>query len=334
MNRPTLFTLSLLFTLISLQTAGDEPASIVVSSVYADSAVIAPVAWYRQDDGQGTAYQVGVSGWTVQGEWSRRRSERHSLLFSADVTPMNAHNSNRTFEDGERTEQLDYEHASYRMRGGVRLHANQSSNIDILLVGLYESVDGLPADVMQRWESPYAGLEVAYTYREVREEQPLIASIDGVEVTTRGEGFVGEDNWSRITVSQQWGNTIGRFHLRQGASAVFSTGDDFVNASLIGGSWDALGGRAAYGLRHGEIRTGHAFVGSVGADVRVTRHWFVGARTSAIIAEDLIHGFAFNVSGTWRTFGFNGGVALAESWGHRTTVPQVYAAVVVPLYRR
>lgn len=326
-----LYVVSLVPAVMFAQSA---PQTLVVSSVYADSSVIAPVAWYRHDDGQGRSHRIGLSGWTIEAESLRKRSERISLLFSADATPMNAHNSNRTFEYGERTEHLDYEHASYRARGGVRIRLNEDSHFDVLAVGLYESVSDLPQFVLARWDRPYAGIEVAHTYRAVREEQPLIAQIDGLELTTRAEAFTGEDDWTRVTFEQNWGNTIGRVHLRQGSSAVFGDGLDWVNSPLIGGSWDALGGRAVYGLRHGEIRDTAALSGNFGADVRIGSAFWIGGRASALIGEDLIHGFALNVSGTWRTFGFNGGIARAEAWGDRDTSPEVYAAVIVPLHRK
>lgn len=325
----------LLFSLIlPVALHAEEPTSLLVSSVLADSSLVAPVASYRYDNGDGTAYRVGISGWTLDGEWSRRRSERHSLVFAVDATPMNARSSNLTYEDGVRTEELDYEHASYRVRGGVRLHPTANARVDLFLVGLQESVDGLPADVMERWERPYGGLEVAYSWRSVRSEQPLISSIDGHDLTVRGEGFLGDREWSRVTLSQQWGKSLGRFHFRQGSSAVLGTGFDFVNASLIGGSWDALGGNAVYGLRYGEIRATNAVTGNAGVDVRFAPNWYVGIRTSAVLSEELVEGYALNVSGTWRTVGFSGGVATVASYGLRESEPLVYAALVVPLHKR
>jgi hypothetical protein len=327
----------LLVTLLSFgdaRAADPEPTSLLVSSVFADSSVVAPVAWYRHGDPNGSAYRIGVSGWTIEGQWTRRRSPAHSLLFAAELTPMNAHNSNRVYQNGKRREELDYDNASYRVGGGVRLHHGDHTHVDILLVGLYESVSGLPAKVVERWEKPYAGLDVNYTFRNVRDARPLISQIDGIELSIRGEGFHGEDNWARIAFSQQWGNTLGRFHLRQGSAAVFGTADDFVNKSLIGGSWDALGGNAVYGLRQGELRAAHALMGNFGADLRVAGTWYVGGRTSILVGQNLIQGYALNVSGSWRTVGFSGGVALAESTGTRTTEPQVYAALIVPLRRR
>ena len=95
---------------------------------------------YTDPDGSG--YRVGVSGWTIEGQWNERRSPMHSLLLAAELTPMNAHNSNRAYEDGERREDLDYDNASYRVGGGVRLSPwRQDTQLDILLVGLYESVE-------------------------------------------------------------------------------------------------------------------------------------------------------------------------------------------------
>ena len=336
MKRSTIICV-LLVTLLSFgdaRAAEPEPGSLLVSSVFADSSVVAPVVWYRNTGPDGSGYRVGLSGWTIEGQWTGRRSPAHSLLLATELTPVNAHNSNRVYDNGERTEERDYDNASYRLGGGVRFHPGENTHIDVLLVGLHESVDGLSAKDMRRWEKPYAGLDVHYTFRDVSDARPLIAQIDGIELSVRGEGFLGEDNWSRIAVSQQWGTTLGRFHLRQGSAAVFGTAADFVNKSLVGGSWDALGGNAVYGLRQGEIRTGHALMGNFGADLRVAGNWFVGARTSLLVSEDLIQGYALNVSGTWRMFGFSGGVALAESTGDRTTTPHVYAALIVPLYRR
>lgn len=336
MKRSTIVCV-LFVTLLSFgdaRAAEPEPASLLVSSIFADSSVVAPVVWYRNTGPDGSGYRVGLSGWTIEGQWTDRRSTAHSLLLAAELTPMNAHNSNRVYENGERTEELDYDNASYRVGGGVRFHPGQNTQIDVLLVGLYESVDGLSEKIMRRWEKPYAGLDFHYTFREVSDARPLIAQIDGIELSVHGEGFLGEDNWSRIAVSQQWGTTVGRLHLRQGSAAVLGTTDDFVNQSLVGGSWDALGGNAVYGLRQGELRTGEALMGNFGADLRVAGNWYVGARTSLLVSEDLIQGYALNVSGTWRTFGFSGGVALAESTGDRTTTPQVYAALIVPLHRR
>lgn len=333
----SMITCALLATLLTLgdaRAAEPEPTSLLVSSVFADSSVVAPVTWYRYTAPDGSGYRVGISGWTIEGQWKKRRSPMHSLLLVAELTPMNAHNSNRAYEDGDRREDLDYDHASYRVGGGVRLHPGQNTDIDILLVGLYESVSGLSAKDMRRWEKPYAGLDVTYSFRDVRDARPLLSQIEGIELSIRGEGFLGEDNWSRISVSQQWGTTLGRFHLRQGSAAVFGTADDFVNKSLVGGSWDALGGNAVYGLRQGEIRTGHALMGSFGADLRVAGNWYVGGRLSLLVGAHIIQGYALNVSGNWRTFGFSGGVAIAESTGVRTNEPMVYAVLIVPLYRR
>src|SRR5687768_14091701 len=145
----------LLVTLLSFvdaRAAEPEPTSLLVSSVFADSSVVAPVAWYRHTDPDGSGYRVGLSGWTIEGQWNKRRSPVHSLLLAAELTPMNAHNSNRAYEDGERREDLDYEHASYRVGGGVGFHLGDNTRLDVLMVGLYESVDGLSAKDMRRWE--------------------------------------------------------------------------------------------------------------------------------------------------------------------------------------
>src|SRR5687768_18159013 len=95
----------LLVTLLSFgdaRAAEPEPAALLVSSVFADSSVVAPVVWYRHTSPDGSGYRVGVSGWTIDGQWTRRRSPTHSLLLVTELTPMNARNSNRVYENGER----------------------------------------------------------------------------------------------------------------------------------------------------------------------------------------------------------------------------------------
>lgn len=131
--------------LLFAAAASAEEKKLLVSSAFADPSLVAPVVRLDVDRGDGTAYAVGLSGWTIDGEWTRRVSESRALRLTADATPLNAHNSNLMYVNGARAEELDYENASYRVRGGMRFTRGSRATTDVLLVALYEDVSGLPS---------------------------------------------------------------------------------------------------------------------------------------------------------------------------------------------
>lgn len=314
--------LALLFTAATVFAA--EPEKLLVASVFADSSIAAPVLRYSVDRGDGTSYEIGLSGWTVDGEWTRAFSPSRAWHVAVDATPINAHNSDRIYVNGRRAPELEYDNASYRARGGLRLTHGPRATTDVLLVALYESVD------LPRWDKPYVGVEVAHTYSVQSSSTPLISAFDGIEVTGRAELMAGQENWTRLSVIEQAGRTYGRLHLRQSLTLLHGSSLDVVNRSLAGGSWDALGGTAIYGLRYGELRLERAGIASGGADVRVARNWHVGIRGSVVNTDDQwLHGHALNFAGTWKTIGANFGVGIPEDGD-----AVVYGALIVPLYKR
>jgi hypothetical protein len=158
----------------------------------------------------------------------------------------------------------------------------------------------------------------------------LISSFDGIEVTGRAELFAGEENWTRFSVIETAGRNVGRLHFRQSLAVLHGSSLDIVNRFLAGGSWDALGGTAIYGLRYAELRLERAVIVSGGADLRIAGNWRAGIRGSYVDGDDeSTYGHALNVATTWRTIGANFGVGLPEDGD-----PIVYAALIVPLYKR
>jgi hypothetical protein len=327
MPRPA--ALALILAVLAFPAVAED--RLLVSSAFGDSSIVAPVVRYEVDQDDGTSWAVGLSGWTVDGEWTRRLSATRALRFTADATPLNAHNSDHIYVNGDRAPELEYDNASYRARGGLRFTPSPRHTTDVFLVALQESVEGVSSALAARWNDPYAGVEVAHTYSIRNHSAPLIASFDGIDVTARLEAFTGEESFSRISLIESAGRNYGRFHVRQSLALLHGSSLDVVNRFVAGGSWDSLGGTAVYGLRYGELRLRRALIASGGGDVRVAGNWRVGVRGSYVDGDDgpSTYGHALNASTTWRTIGANFGVGFPEAGD---TI--VYGALIVPLYKK
>src|SRR5688500_1132759 len=77
-------TLAVLLLLAA--TASAEEKKLLVSSAFADPSLVAPVVRLDVDRGDGTSYAVGLSGWTIDGEWNRQLTQSRALRFTADAT--------------------------------------------------------------------------------------------------------------------------------------------------------------------------------------------------------------------------------------------------------
>jgi hypothetical protein len=312
---------------------------LLISSLFADSSIVAPVVDWRRQGVNGSSVRYGLSGWTVGGEVATKMAGARSFLVSADATPIHAHNSDRIFVDGRREHSLEYRNGSYRVRSGLRF-TRASQVTDVQAAVLYETVaDGTTAggtsSLQERWRRPYVGLDVTHAYTNKRGGDPLISSMDGIEVTARGEFFAGSRSWGRVSVTENGGRDLSRWHFTHAASVMSGSSLDVVNRQLLGGSWDALGGTALYGFRYGEFRVRRAVTGSGGVDYKLPGNLRAGVRLSCT-DNDVARtcGGALNVTMTWRTFGFNGGIGMPA---HRSgaEAPRVaYLGAVIPLWQR
>jgi len=329
-------TVLFLALLLASPLAGAEKRTLLVAGIFADTSVVGPFAVFTTGDKDSSEYTARVIGWTIDGEWVKHRSPRHALVLSADLTPVNAHSSDRIYVDGERVHELEYEASSYRIRGGWRFTPNENAITDLQLVGLIENVeDTLDPGLRQFWDEPYAGVELAQTFRRVDSSRPLdavISRFDGWSVTARVEAFSGQETWSRASLSQRAGVQLGKIHLRQSLLAVTGKSLNIVSRHIIGGSWDALGEQALYGSRYAEYRIARGVVASAGADYALPRDWRVGLRASYMDSDVAdVHGFAINASKIWKVFGFNMGVGIPQDRGGESD-PVVYLSVIAPLY--
>ena len=312
-----------------------EEKSLLVSGVFADSSIVGPVVRFTTGDATASEYSLTLLGGTLDGQWVKHRSPRRAWLLSADVTPFNAHLSNRIYVEGERAHELEYEAASHRIRAGRRFTPNDSSTTDIQLVGLRERITEVEdAKVRDFWEGPFLGVELSHTYKRVSSENLLIASLNGFAVNARVEAFGGPETWGRVTLSERGGVQAGKVHLRQSVLIAAGKGFNVVNRTLLGGSWDVLGETAVYGHRYGEYRVARAILGSAGADYMLPRNWRAGIRGSYLKSDvDDVYGGALNVSKIWKTFGFNFGVGFPQPRNGDSKV-NAYLSVIAPLYAK
>ncbi|HUP61993.1 MAG TPA: hypothetical protein VNA69_16420 [Thermoanaerobaculia bacterium] len=153
------------FVLLAASGAGAEERKLLVSGIFADSSIVGPFVRFSKTDPASSDYVITLLGRTLDGQWIRHFSPKQAFVASADLTPVNAHFSDRIYVNGERVHDLEYEAASYRLRGGFRLTPNERSTTEIHLVGLIEEVDGLQdGAVTAFWDEPFVGLDVSHAY--------------------------------------------------------------------------------------------------------------------------------------------------------------------------
>jgi hypothetical protein len=323
-------TIAAIFLLLSAVASGTHAGeTLLVSGALSDPSMAAPLLHWKVTGDDGQSWRLGLTGWTMDGGWTKPVGAGRMIVLSAEATPIHAHNSNRMYQDGKRVGSMEYENSAYRVGAGIRFAQSESATAEASLVALYERIAGVddPA-VVAFWKRPYTGFELTHSFSRTTARIPLIAAFDGIETDVRVEQLFGRENWTRVHVSGTAARTFGRVHLRQSLTAMSGRSLNVVNRFLAGGSWDVLGGDAVYGSRYGEFRVRRAAIASSGADWLLPRHWRVGVRGS-LMRSDVAntYGQAINASTTWRTFGFNFGVGKSQR-GSAVT----YASIVAPLY--
>lgn len=327
--------LFLVFALLVATSISAEEKSLLVSAIFADSSIVGPALRYTTGDSEKTEYAIALLGWTIEGEMVKHRSPRQAFLLSADLTPVNAHSSDRIYVRGERAHELEYEASSFRVRGGLRLTPTERSTTDLRVAALVERVDELnDPRVVDFWEGPFVGLDVTHTWKLMRSETPLISTFDGVMLSARGEVYTGQETWSRVSVTQRAGWRFGKVHLRESVHGMTGSSLNVVNRFIVGGSWDVLGENAVYGTRFGEFRIERGFIASAGADYALPHNWTAGVRASYMNSDVVdTHGFALNATKVRRTYGINVGIGFPKDRGGDSD-PIFFLGVIAPLYAK
>jgi hypothetical protein len=309
-----------------------EERALLVSGVFADSSIAGPVLRYTTGDAATNEYAIGIIGGTLDALWVKHRTPRHALVFAGEVTPFNAHFSNRIYLDGERMRELEYEAAAYRIEAGLRFTTTARSTTDVRLVGLVENISEPPdAALGKYWAEPFAGVSLSHTYKNLTKENPVVFTDEGFAIGANAESFAGGTNWSRFSMSERAAKRIGNIHVRQSLFAFSGSSLNIVNRFVLGGSWDALAERALYGFKYGEFRAARGVIANGGVDAILPRNWRAGVRASYLRSDVAdTGGVAVNVTKTWSTFGLTAGVGRPSN---RNDVV-AYIAFIAPLYAK
>ena len=310
--------ISALGLLVGVSAVARAQTVLVGGIQYESPSLIAPVAVLSARRGDATEWRAGVAGWTASGSWMRTLSPSRALWAGVEVTPMNAHSSNKLYVDGVEDPALAYRNATMQIGGGLRLTPSSRWTTEVRGVVLQEKVSDLPEQVGEFWRSPFVGLDIAQRYDRLSAEDVIRSRFEGIRVAARAQVYGGTSSWSRGTVSLGVGRRAGRVFLRANGSAFRGNSLNTVSAFLTGGSWDAAGPMALYGYSHGAFRVERAVLANGGADVRLWGNTEVGVRAAWLASPGETHrGTALSVSTLLSGIGISAAVAVPEDDGFR-----------------
>jgi hypothetical protein len=294
----------------------------------------APVLELRSVAANGNVWALGINGWTLAADIERPVEKGRRAFASLSATPYDAHSSRRVYQDGVRARDLEFDAASYLLRGGLRLRESERATTEIAAVaGREVAGDGAPSSLREAWRSPFAGVTWTQRYRRVTADDPFAARIHGIDLGLLAEVYGGRRMWSRVTLSETAGRPAGAFHLRQSAMLFAGSGIDRVNAFSIGGSWDVLGPSAVYGTHYAEYRPSRGVVVNGGADYRIAPSWELGARISAFGAPSIArYGSALQTTIHFRGMRLTAGAAKPFG-GSGANHPIAYAVLSAAAFR-
>jgi hypothetical protein len=313
-----------------------EAQTVLVGGVqYESPSLLAPVAVLSVRRGDATEWRVGVAGWTASGAWTRTRSPTRALVAGLEVTPINAHSSNKLYVEGEEAPQLAYRNSTMHAGAGLRLAPSSRWTTELRGVVLWEKVADLPEAVRDFWRSPFVGVDVAQRYDRVSADDVIRSRFEGVRIVARAQLYAGASSWGRGTVSLGSGKRVGRLFLRANGTAFHGRSLNTVSAFLTGGSWDASGATALYGFPYGAFRSERAYLTSGGADLRLWGSTEVGVRAAWLGGSgDAHHGGALGVATLWKGVGMSAALAVPEGdafrgrWDRAFVTGGVTAAVL------
>jgi hypothetical protein len=300
--------------LVPLATApsGSAQQALVGGLLYESPALVAPVVVLTSLRDL-TEWRVAIVGWTINGEWARTLSPSRAVVAALDLTPVNAHSSNKVYVDGVEDAASSYRNATLQVSGGLRWTPSSRWSTDLRGAVLYEHVADLPPGVLDFWRSPFVGLDVVHRYDRVSANDPLRARFEGVRVAARAQAYAGTAFWGRGTLSIGVGHRVGRLFLRGHGLALYGRSLNTVSAFLTGGSWDAAGPAAFYGYGYGAHRLDRALLANGGVDVRLWGTAEIGLRAAWLTGpEGTRFGTAVGLSGLWNGIAMNVGLAIPE----------------------
>jgi hypothetical protein len=244
--------------------------------------VVVPIATLDSRDDAGREWRVGLVGWTLQGDWAQRTSERRRRFLSLAVTPRNADYSNYVYRDGQVDDSASYRASSIRLATGIELERRNGVTGRYALIGDYRYVRDLAPTVESRWRRPFIGIEVSERWRRVTATESFGTRINGVDMGGLARVLFGSRTWSQLQLDAHAGRRLGRAFAQVDVAGFAGQGLDVVNAFLVGGSWHLADPRLASGHHFGEYRLDHAFTASGRMSARLAGTVEVGGRVSAL----------------------------------------------------
>ena len=270
----------LLALCIAAAARGDE-LKVISAVVLVETGLAAPSVELRSLAEDGAVWRTGINGWTFNIDRERPFGPGRRFILGLTATPYDAHSSRRMFRDGARARELEFDDRALTARAGMRIRQGEHASIEPAVLVGKEWLRGDAAGALRdAWRSPYAGIAVAERIRFVTAEDPLLARIEGVDLTATAEAYRGSRTWTRMAFAERAGVPLRRVHLRQSLAAFGGSALDSVSAFLVGGSWDVLGPLAVAGRRYAEFRVSRGVVAGAGADVAVRRSFELGIRGS------------------------------------------------------
>ena len=298
--------------LLLLASAVNADTRLFTGTVLVEPGLAAPSLALRNIGADDGMWEFRIDGWTASASVERPAERRRVFLASITATPYSAHSSRRMYADGERERALEFDSASYTIRGGMRIRGGEHATTELAaLAGRDVIGDDAPPALRERWDAPYAGLVASQRYARVTARDPFDGRIHGFELGAWAEVYSGKRTWSRLTLTESAGRPIGRVHLRQSAAMLAGSNLDTVSAFLVGGSWDLLGPTAVYGRHYAEYRIERGIVANAGSDYTLTPRWGIGVRGSALRAPSITE-YGAAVQTTVRVSGIRLTVGVAQ----------------------
>jgi len=319
-----------------LHAGAAEAQTVVMGGVQIESpSLVAPVAVLSVRRGDATEWRVGVAGWTASGAWTRTLSPSRALVAAVEVTPINAHSSNKLYVGGVEDPALDYRNSTMQAAAGFRLTPSSRWTTELRGMVLWEKVADLSDAARDFWRSPFAGLDISQRYDRVSADDVIRSRFEGVRIAARVQAYAGSSSWGRGTASFGAGQRVGRLFLRGNATASHGRSLNTVSAFLTGGSWDASGATALYGFPYGAFRIERTLLlTNGGADLRLWGHTEVGVRAAWLGGSgDAHHGAALTAATLWKGIGLSAALAVPDDdafrgrWDRALVTGGVTAAV-------
>ena len=318
----------LIFT--SFADAQNPPRLFFQSTQYESPSLVAPVSLLVLSPSPNSQWQLAVQGWTLATSLKKRMNSKWSFNYVLKLTPINSNGSNRIYEgkNGKELKRLLGEENSWNKRldenstyknltlhGITKLSYKHTTHwtSSLAVTGLYEKVEELDQDLQEYWKSPYIGLNVELSFRDLVSENLYTNQWEGLKAKANSRFFVGSESWGQLESFAGYGRNLKYIHTQTNIFLLYSWNTNLVNKFLIGGGWDLPGLHSLYGYPYGFFRLEKGLLINELVDIAIKGDWSLAFRFSALKTSNIFtYGQAFKIMKTWNGFYFNAGISFPE----------------------